>query len=211
MGHSYPILLDVSTRKIVIVGGGRVASRKAASLIECGATNVTVISPQFVAEFPRQVIKIEKIYESGMLEGAALAFAATNRPEVNAQVVIDAQARNILVNRADADEEAPGDFVTPAKFQDHNVLLTVSAASAALAASIRDALQRRWDPRWTKMGEAMQTLRPWVKSRPRLSIEQRGVIFRLMVGNEAMDILDTGGIDRLREWLIEKHPELSDG
>ncbi len=186
------------------------ASRKAQGLVDAGATDVIAYSPQFVADFPRQVQKIEKVYDAGLLEGAWLVFAATNRPEVNTVIINDAHERHILVNRADVDEELPGDFVTPAKFQDQNVLLTVSAASAALAASIRDALQRRWDPRWTKMGQAMQVLRPWIKNRPKLTQEQRAVIFRVMVGNEAMDVLDQGGIDALKEWIIQKHPELRD-
>jgi precorrin-2 dehydrogenase/sirohydrochlorin ferrochelatase len=211
MGHGYPILLDVAHRKILIVGGGRVAARKAAGVLEAGAREVTVVSPQFVAEFAPSVTKLNKIYDPSMLEGVSLVFAATNRPEVNDRVVADAKARNILVNRADSDEDNPGDFVTPAKYTDHSVVLTVSAASAALAASIRDALQRRWDPRWTKMADAMKELRPWIRERDTLTQDQRAIIFRSLAQNDAMDVLDAGGIDALRTWLIEKHPELSNG
>lgn len=210
MGHAYPILLDVTHRKILIVGGGRVAARKAAGLIESGAQDVTVVSPQFVAEFSHNVTKLNRVYDESLLEGVSLVFAATNRPEVNGRVVADARARNILVNRADADEDNPGDFVTPAKYTDHSVVLTVSAASAALAASIRDALQRRWDPRWTKMADAMKELRPWIRDRDTVTQDQRAIIFRTLAQNDAMDVLDAGGIDALRDWLIQKHPELRD-
>jgi precorrin-2 dehydrogenase/sirohydrochlorin ferrochelatase len=208
MGHGYPILLDVSERRILIVGGGRVASRKAAGVIDAGAREVTAVSPQFVAPFPDPVKRVHSIYKPNLLDNVNLVFAATNRPEVNDAVVRDARARGIWVNRADADEENPGDFVTPAKYQDHNVMLTVSAASAALASSIRDALQRRWDPRWTKMAQAMQTVRPWVRDHSGLSQEQRAVIFRALASNDAMDVLDRGGDEALRAWLIERHPEL---
>jgi precorrin-2 dehydrogenase/sirohydrochlorin ferrochelatase len=208
MGHGYPILLDVTARRILIVGGGRVAARKAAGLVEAGAHDVTVVSPQFVAAFPEPIRKLQQQYTADLLNDVNLIFAATNRPEVNDAVVRDARQRGIWVNRADSDEDNPGDFVTPAKYQDHNVMLTVSAASAALAASIRDALQRRWDPRWTKMAQAMQTIRPWVRDHAGLSQDQRAVIFRALATNDAMDVLDQGGVDKLRTWLIEKHPEL---
>jgi precorrin-2 dehydrogenase/sirohydrochlorin ferrochelatase len=208
MGHGYPILLDVTARRILIVGGGRVAARKAAGLVEAGAHDVTVVSPQFVAAFPEPIRKLQQQYTADLLNDVNLIFAATNRPEVNDSVVRDARQRGIWVNRADSDEDNPGDFVTPAKYQDHNVMLTVSAASAALAASIRDALQRRWDPRWTKMAQAMQTIRPWVRDHAGLPQDQRAVIFRALATNDAMDVLDQGGVDKLRTWLIEKHPEL---
>jgi len=204
-------LIDVRQRKIVIVGGGRVAARKASGLLEAGACDVVVVAPQFVAMFPAGVAKLQEIYDSHHLDGASMVFATTNRPEVNDQIVADARSRGILVNRADSDEDNPGDFVTPAKYQDHNVMVTVSAASAALAASIRDALQRRWDPRWTKMAAAMKTLRPWIREHPNLSAEQRATIFRLLARNEAMDVLDAGDVTSLRIWLVGRHAELQDG
>lgn len=210
MSHVYPILLDVSQRRILIVGGGRVAARKAVGLVDAGAHHITVVAPSFVAGFPDAVKKVERAYESTDLDGATIVFAATDRASVNDQVVREARERNILVNRADAAEDNPGDFVTPAKYQEQNVLLTVSAASAALAASIRDALQRRWDPRWTMMATAMQEIRPWVRNSPGLSQEQRAVIFRLLATDDAMDVLDAGGLDALKNWLTEKHPELRD-
>lgn len=210
MSHVYPILLDVSQRRILIVGGGRVAARKAVGLVDAGAHDITAVAPSFVAGFPDAVKKIERAYESKDLDGATLVFAATDRASVNDQVVREARERNILVNRADSADDNPGDFVTPARYQEQNVLLTVSAASAALAASIRDALQRRWDPRWTKMATAMQDIRPWVRNSPGLSQEQRAVIFRLLATDDAMDVLDAGGLEALKNWLTEKHPELRD-
>lgn len=208
MSYAYPMLLDVTRRKIVIVGAGRVAARKAAGLVDAGAGDITVIAPVFAAAFPAAVKRVERDYDSKVLDGADLVFAATDRAEINDEIVRDARRLGILVNRADADEAFPGDFSTPAKFQDQSVIVTVSAASPALAAGIRDEIERRWDPRWTKMATAMRTLRPWVRDHPRLTAEQRIAVFRLLAGNEAMDVLGGHDIETLRAWLIERHPEL---
>lgn len=210
MGHVYPILVDVAKRRIVIVGGGKVAARKARGLIEAGADSIFVISPQFVADFPVAVHKVAEAYEPRHLDGALLVFAATNKADVNSQIVRDCHERNILVNRADVDDEMPGDFVTPAKYQENSVMVTVSAASAALAASIRDALQRRWDPKWSKMADAMQMLRPWIRSQSHLPQSARAAVFKDLATPEAMDVLDRAGPDALRAWLKAKHPELHD-
>ena len=50
MAHGYPILLDVTRARVVIVGGGRVAARKAKGLIDAGATDITVVAPDFIGD-----------------------------------------------------------------------------------------------------------------------------------------------------------------
>src|SRR6478609_7363439 len=100
MPHTYPLMLDVSDRLIVIVGGGAVAARKAAGLIECGATRIRCVSPTFEPKMPPGVERIDGRYGPHHLDGAGLVFAATDDPAVNAAVVRDARNRGILVNRA---------------------------------------------------------------------------------------------------------------
>src|SRR5438046_2087450 len=157
---SYPLMLDVTNRLVVIVGGGAVAARKATGLIDAGATRVRVIAPTCSSDMPpTNVERIAESYQPRHLDGATLAFAATDSPAVNEQVVRDAQARGILVNRAD-EGDVSGDFATPAKFAAGDVTVTFSASSAALSAAIRDDLSRKLDPRHVSMASAMRTLRP---------------------------------------------------
>jgi precorrin-2 dehydrogenase / sirohydrochlorin ferrochelatase len=198
--HTYPILLDVSAMKCLIVGGGRVAARKAAGLLAAGATDVTAVAPHFTADFPA-VQKITALYDPSHLTGVHLVFAATDQPAVNGRVAADCRERRILVGRAD--DSGAGDFVTPAKLDVEHVTVTVSAGSAALATTIRDGLQQRWDPRWSRMAAAMQTLRPWVKSLP-LSADERAKIFRKLASDEAMTVLERSGVDALRDWAIDR-------
>ena len=47
MRHAYPLLLDVTDRPVVIIGGGGVASRKAEGLLEAGATRIRMVAPSF--------------------------------------------------------------------------------------------------------------------------------------------------------------------
>ena len=146
------MMLDVTGRTVVIIGGGAVAARKAAGVMEAGAARVRVVAPQIGADV-RATERVAESYETRHLDGASLAFAATDSPEVNNRVVRDARARGILVNRADegGDGAEPADFVTPAKFQEGEVIVTVSAGSAALAVAIRNDLARRIDRRHLKM------------------------------------------------------------
>ena len=211
MRYRYPMMLDVSDRLVVIVGGGGVAARKASGLIECGATRLRCVSPAFDDRIPADVERVEARYEPGHLDGAGLVFAATDDPAVNEAVVRDARTRGLLVNRADADDDEPGDFVTPARFAMSAVTVTVSAGSPALAVLIRNGIAQRWDPDWSRMADAMQSLRPLIVARRDLHVRRRRQIFRELATDEATDVLAVGGVAALRAWLIAKYPELDHG
>jgi precorrin-2 dehydrogenase/sirohydrochlorin ferrochelatase len=198
---AYPLMLDVSNRLAVIVGGGRVGARKVKGLLEAGATQIRVISPVFCDNLPGGVERVERPYAAGDLEGASLVFAATDRTEVNETVVRDANRLGILVNRADADDEAPGDFATPAALREGELVVTVSAGgSPALAAAVRDALRSRLERKWVTMASAMRELRPRIRDGG-MSIERRRAAFRDLASDEAMDVLQRDGIEGLWTWL----------
>ena len=91
--HAYPIMLDVTDRLVVIVGGGAVAVRKAAGVIEAGATPGCVRRRRLTPAMPEAVERVEAPYEPRHLDGAGLVFAATDLPAVNDAVVRDARAR----------------------------------------------------------------------------------------------------------------------
>jgi precorrin-2 dehydrogenase/sirohydrochlorin ferrochelatase len=208
VAFNYPLMLDVSTRRIVIIGGGKVAARKAKLLLDCGATQLRVIAPSFHSELPESVEKIAGTYLPHHLDGAQLVFAATDRAEVNDQVVRDAHERGVLVCRADGSEETSGDFVTPALLREGAIGVTISAGSPALATMVRDELAKRWDPRWTKMGNAMQTMRPMILSSA-LSPQERTEVFRELATQEALQVLEAEGVEGVIRWLIARHPTLA--
>jgi precorrin-2 dehydrogenase / sirohydrochlorin ferrochelatase len=110
----------------------------------------------------------------------------------------------VLVSRADSDEAAPADFSTPAMAREGELLLTVSAGgSPALAAVVRDHLRERIDARWVAMAGAMKELRARVLSSG-APIERRREIFRRFASEEAMGVLEAGGVERLWEWASRK-------
>lgn len=201
------MMLDVTDRLAVIVGGGAVASRKATGLLDAGAGNVRVIAPQFDPSMPDAVERIASVYQPSQLDGADLVFAATDDPRVNEQVVRDARARRAWVCRADVDEDAPGDFITPAKFQSGGVTLLVSAGSPALAVLIRNQLAHCFKPQWSELASIMAQLRPRLVNSP-LPIERRRAVFRDLASEESVDRLAASGETGLLDWLRARHADL---
>ncbi len=195
------MMLDVADRRIVLIGGGAVASRKAAGIAAAGARQIRVISIEFRAAFGPGVERIQKAYDRGDLKNADLVFASTDSSAVNDRIVQDAKAAGILVCRADGSDAFAGDFTTPAYFQTGAITVTVSAQSPALAAVIRDAMKESFDPAWILMADAMQSLRPMIKSLG-MDSAKRARLFRTLASPEARRILCENGIDGLKSWIL---------
>lgn len=207
---SYPLILNLLDRPIVIVGAGAVGSRKARGLLDGGATRVRAVSPVFHPEFPGAPIeRIVGQYDPKYLAGASLVFAATDSAAVNDAIVKDAHAIGALVCRADGDEENAGDFATPAALRKGSLLIAVSSGgSPALSAKVRDLLDQSLDPRWAALAEATRVLRPKIKAS--LAPHRRVEAFRLLCTPQAVEHLASGGIGALTTWLRSSFPELKD-
>jgi len=155
----YPIFLDLSGRRCVVVGGGEVASRKARKLLQARA-RVVVISPEIKAELESVAVEIHRRpYKEGDLDDAYLAFAATDSREVNAAVAREAKERGIPVNVADRPSE--GDFAVPSVLRRGGLQVAVSTggASPALARRIKDELEESFGPEWAGLVEELRAAR----------------------------------------------------
>ena len=104
-GVVYPVGLRLLGRRVVVVGGGQVAHRRVAGLLDARA-EVTVVSPEVTPALealvePGVLTWLPRAYEAGDLSGAWYVVAATNDPVVNAAVAAEAEAARIFCARAD--------------------------------------------------------------------------------------------------------------
>lgn len=199
-------MLDVSNCRIAIIGGGAVAARKAISLLDCGATDVRVFAPSLHQSMPTTIHWVQARFVPEQLDGAMLAFAATDDARVNEKVLQAARDRGIWACRVDED----GDFITPAQVNVQAVQIAVSAGSAALSIALRDQLVSRVDQKMIQMAGAMETLRPLIRNRSALTAADRRAIFRALATTEALDVLDQGGMASLKAWVVRSFPQLQD-
>ena len=115
----YPIFLDLNGRRVVIIGGGSVATRKAETILGTGA-RLVVVAPR-LDEMLRKVCAgtktelIESKYSKDYIVGATLVIAATNDEALNKQIYKDCQQLEILCNVVDSPELC--DFYVPAVVQ----------------------------------------------------------------------------------------------
>ena len=146
MPHYYPVFLDLKDRLCVIVGGGEVAERKIAGLLECNA-RITMISPEVTLGIRARAeagdIRWEpREYADGDLKGAFLAIASTDDESVNRAVYEEASREGIVLNVVD--RTALCSFIAPAVVRrgDVTVALSTGGSSPALARKLRETLEK---------------------------------------------------------------------
>lgn len=143
---SFPLNIELSNKKIIVVGGGAVAERKITRFVATGG-HIVVIAPQVTANITKlrdesAIGHLPRQYEDGDLCGAFLAIAATNDKAINMAVAAEAERRSVLVDVCDAPEKSS--FTMPAVMTRGDLVIAVSTGgkSPALAKRIRDSLAK---------------------------------------------------------------------
>jgi len=211
-GSYYPIFLNMTGRKCVVVGGGQVALRKVKGLLEFGA-NVEVISPDLCPELRElaetgEINVLPRRYQQGDLQGVFVAIVATGNNDVNQEVVNEAGKYGVLTNVVD--DAGHSDFIVPSHLQRGNITLAISTAgsSPALARKIRTRLEEDLDKEYAPLSLLVEEVRSELK--------QKGIKVDNDTWQEALDLdtlidlLKKGNrkqaktflLDNLRLWLF---------
>lgn len=143
----FPMMINLSGRKVLIAGGGFVASRRALTLLKCGAA-VTAVSPKFSPQFPAETYRINRAFlPEDIIPGLALVVAATNDRATNHEIHRLAESLGIPVNVADSQEECS--FFFPSLINSGSIGVSVCSAgqSSSLTRRLSDRLRKVW-PIW---------------------------------------------------------------
>ena len=141
----YPIFLDITGKKCVVIGGGDVAARKVKRLIESGA-KVSVISPELAPELATlesagEIEHIAARYDVQHLAGAVLIIGATDDDKINEAISNDARRLGMPVNIVDDPQKC--DFILPSIVErgDLTIACSTGGSSPALARRLREELE----------------------------------------------------------------------
>lgn len=147
--------------RALVIGGGRVAARKAKSLLDAGAT-VYVVAPQIGNEFTSLdaagLTISRRPFSENDLGKVNLVIAATDDRALNARIARLANRANRLVSVADVPAE--GSFISMATHRAGDLVIGVSAGGVPRAAArIRDAIAARFDARYARAINVLRTRR----------------------------------------------------
>ncbi len=165
----YPLLLDLAGRDVLVVGGGFVAERRVAGLLDAGA-RVKLVAPTATDALARLTLdrRIEwaaRGFEPGDVIARTLVFTATGVLEVDTAVAEEARARGIFVNSADDNERC--DFHVPAVARRGDIVIAVGTGGAApaLAARLRDRFAGSLGPEWARLVTLLGQMRDLARER----------------------------------------------
>lgn len=189
---TFPIMLNMHRRAVVVVGGGNVGARKAASLSEAGAV-VTIVAPDVQEEGVADGTRIlRQAYDDDVLEGASLVFACTDDARLNARIAADARSRGLLVNVADQPEDC--DFFMPSVIRQGDVVVAVGTGGSApgLSAELAKQLQAAVPPRIGEFAALLEDLRGRLRTLPLDSRRRMNIMKQLCTAQVHRLFLDEG-------------------
>ena len=140
----YPVFLKLSGRRVLLVGGGRVAAGKLAGLLADGA-QVTVVAPEIRSELHQPGVRIvRRAFEPSDLDDAWYVVAAAPHA-VNEQVLAAAEPRRVFVNAVDDPSHASAYAASIVRRAGVTVAFSTDGRAPALAGLLREALDA-WLP-----------------------------------------------------------------
>jgi precorrin-2 dehydrogenase / sirohydrochlorin ferrochelatase len=193
----YPVLLDLSGKKVVVIGGGKVAQRKIETLLSYGAV-IHIISKDLTSELKYLLEKGEiKLlgdqFNETFIKDAFLLIIATSDKALNRKISSFAREKNILVNAVDQPEECS--FIVPSiiKRGDLIVAISTSGKSPALAKKIKETLEGQFGDEYRSFLNLMGKIRKELVSSG-MPEEDRNKIFHNLVDSPVLKFLNAGNM-----------------
>jgi precorrin-2 dehydrogenase/sirohydrochlorin ferrochelatase len=192
----FPIFVDISRKKVLIIGAGAVGRRKLRAVLQAAPLDVTLVDPcpdpiELRQAAGRCVRYRPRAFRPDDLDGQDLVFVAGSDREANAAAADLCRQRGILCNCADAPEE--GDFFVPAHFYRQGLCLAVGTEgrSPALARFLREELETVIGARFDALLAVLERLRPRLLELG-LTPEADACVFRALVRSPLAEHLQKG-------------------
>lgn len=199
-----PVFMKLASRPCLVVGGGDVAARKIALLLQAGAV-VTVISPTLTTALAARVkagsiTYREATFNESDVVGFVLAVAATDDEAVNKRVSISAQALGIPVNVVD--NPTLCSFIMPSIIDRSPLMVAISTggASPVLARQLRARLESLIPSAYGRLAQIVDEFRG--KAKALLTDTQaRRVFWEKMLSGAMPEMVFAGQEQRARETI----------
>ncbi len=198
----FPLFVDITGKKCLIVGGGRIALRRAVSLSEAGAI-LFVVAPGIEKEIFKlhDITCCQREYESSDIDGMFLVIAATDNPKLNEAICAECREKGILVNQVHRSRIS--DVVMPSFIRKGNLLaaFTSGGDSPFVTKYMKEQLKHTVTDELSEISEYLGTIRDIVKKY--ISKETRSKVYEEIFSlcMEKKRILTT---EELQQYFIMK-------
>jgi len=206
-----PLFVDCSGRRIVIFGGGEVASRKAAYF--SGEAEVLVISRSFshkmsILPVQRRMLDAGRVSDEelrGIVDGAFLVVGSLSDPTQNNRIKNLCGAQGILFNNADGEA---GDVIIPSVTRGENYQIAISTGgnSPSVSRFIREHLESEF-PALDDMIALQRDLRAQLKQTESSQSRRNAILREVLYDREIWKTLETdpaGACQQVKERYLHE-------
>lgn len=197
---SYPIMLNLTGKTCLVVGGGEIATRKIKTLLDHQAW-VVVISPQLTPALHRlavdhKLIWIPTVYSRDVLtvHQPSLVFAATNNSTVNQVVAEDAHQFGAWVNVVDGSAQSDFSNMLTLERPPLTIGISTNGTSPTLAKHLRAKLADTIVPEYSLLAYWLGELREILQDSA-TSQAERAEIYAKILDSEVLELLQAGQAD----------------
>lgn len=165
----FPLFLDLRGRRVLVVGGGSIATRKVPALLEAGA-EVIVGAPDLTDNLRNlkqqaHITHLVGSFTPEWLNDVWLVIAATNHRSVNQVIADAAHARKLWVNVVDDAELTSAQLSARVQRGPLQVAISSGGASPMLARHLREQLEQQLDESLGALAERLAGLRARIRQR----------------------------------------------
>ena len=201
-----PIFMRIQGQKILVVGGGQIASRKVAMLLRAGA-HIRLVA-ETVGSSLQKTLQGENheiflsTFSADDMDGVILVIAATDDSVVNQQVYEEANRRHLPVNVVD--NPALCDFIFPSIVDRSPIVIAVSSSgrSPMLARLLRARLETFIPSGYGKLAILLGEYRRKVKQKIP-AMNQRMRFWEKIIGGPVAEQMVGGDESQARQLLDE--------
>ncbi len=197
-----PVFLKLKSRPCLVVGGGEVAARKVALLVQAGA-QVTVLAPELNSSLAALAKAGTITYRNGIFSesdvaGSILVIAATDDEAVNRRVSASAQALAIPVNVVD--NPALCSFITPSIIDRSPMMVAISTggSSPVLARQLRARLETLIPAGYGRLAQIVDEFRAKAKALLK-DTQARRIFWEKILAGAIPEMIFAGQETRARE------------
>jgi uroporphyrin-III C-methyltransferase / precorrin-2 dehydrogenase / sirohydrochlorin ferrochelatase len=200
---AFPLALEITGRRCVVIGGGATAAAKVAALLDAGASVVVIAAEPDVGlvELSRrgEIDLVGRRYRRGDLVGALLVFATGGDHGLNAAVFADAEAEGVLCNAHQ--DSAHCHFASPTVTRRGDLVVAVSTGGRAptLAGYVSDALAADLPDEFGALIDLVAEIR--AEGIPPADTAERGRLWRTALGCDVLGLLGAGQWEAARRLL----------
>lgn len=188
----FPMFVDLKGKKVIVIGGGKVAYRKVAKLLPFEA-EITVIAPDICSEIQElfnnnsNLILKNRNFETEDIKNAFLVISATNNNSTNKQIAQICKSQNIPINSVDDIENCT--FLFPALVKKESLVIGCSTSGKApdIAAFVKNTIEQNLPENIGQVVEILGILREELKNKVPTQKIRAQIIHNLLEYCQAKD------------------------